>query len=56
MDEVHWLIENKGYKFVMSGSSARKFRRRNVNPYNFLKEYGESDICHPVDDDDIVCD
>ena len=31
MDEIHWLIENKGYRFVMSGSSARKFRRRNVN-------------------------
>ncbi len=31
MDEVHWLIENKGYQFIMSGSSARKFRRGNVN-------------------------
>ena len=27
MDEVHWLIENKDYQFIMSGSSARKFRR-----------------------------
>lgn len=31
MDEVHWLMENKGYQFIMSGSSARKFRRGNVN-------------------------
>jgi predicted AAA+ superfamily ATPase len=31
MDEIHWLIENKGYQFILSGSSARKFRRRNVN-------------------------
>ena len=31
MDEVHWLIENKGYQFIMSGSSARKFRRGNAN-------------------------
>jgi len=31
MDEVHWLIENKGYQFIMSGSSARKFKRGNIN-------------------------
>ena len=31
MDEVHWLMENKDYQFIMSGSSARKFRRGNVN-------------------------
>lgn len=31
MDEVHRLIENKGYQFIMSGSSARKFRRGNVS-------------------------
>jgi len=27
IDEIHWLIENKHYRFVMSGSSARKFKR-----------------------------
>jgi predicted AAA+ superfamily ATPase len=27
MDEIHRLIEGKGYRFVLSGSSARKFRR-----------------------------
>jgi predicted AAA+ superfamily ATPase len=31
MDEIHWLMENKGYRFIMSGSSARKFRRADVN-------------------------
>jgi len=31
MDEIHWLIENLGYRFIMSGSSARKLRRGNVN-------------------------
>ncbi len=31
MDEIHWLIENKGFQFIMSGSSARKFRRGNTN-------------------------
>ena len=31
MDEIHWLIENLGYSFIMSGSSARKLRRGNVN-------------------------
>jgi predicted AAA+ superfamily ATPase len=29
MDEIHWLIENKGYQFVLCGSSARKLRRGN---------------------------
>jgi predicted AAA+ superfamily ATPase len=31
MDEIHWLIENRGYQFVLSGSSARKLRRGKVN-------------------------
>jgi len=31
MDEIHWLIENKGYQFILSGSSARKFKRGTVN-------------------------
>ena len=31
MDEIHWLIENKNYQFIMSGSRARKFRRGNAN-------------------------
>ena len=31
LDEVHWLIENKGLRFVLSGSSARKLRRSGAN-------------------------
>jgi len=31
MDEIHWLIENKNYRFILSGSSARKLRRGKVN-------------------------
>lgn len=31
LDEVHWLIENKGLHFILSGSSARKLRRSGVN-------------------------
>jgi len=31
MDEIHWLIENRGYQFILSGSSARKLRRGKVN-------------------------
>jgi len=27
MDEIHWLIENRGYQFILCGSSARKLRR-----------------------------
>lgn len=28
MDEIHWLIENKGLSFILCGSSARKLRKR----------------------------
>jgi predicted AAA+ superfamily ATPase len=31
MDEIQWLIENAGFQFVLSGSSARKFRRGKAN-------------------------
>ena len=31
MDEIHYLIENRNYQFVLSGSSARKLKRENVN-------------------------
>jgi predicted AAA+ superfamily ATPase len=31
LDEVHWLIENKGLIFVLSGSSARKLKRGSGN-------------------------
>jgi predicted AAA+ superfamily ATPase len=31
LDEVHWLIENKGASFLLTGSSARKLRREHAN-------------------------
>ncbi|MBF0387021.1 MAG: ATP-binding protein [Candidatus Omnitrophica bacterium] len=31
LDEVHWMIENKGLQFVMCGSSARKLKRGQAN-------------------------
>ncbi len=31
LDEIHWLIENKGYQFIMSGSSPRKILHSGVN-------------------------
>lgn len=31
LDEVHWLIENQGVQFLLTGSSARKLRRGHAN-------------------------
>lgn len=31
LDEVHWLIENRGISFILCGSSARKLKRGGVN-------------------------
>jgi predicted AAA+ superfamily ATPase len=31
LDEVHWLIENQGLRFILCGSSARKLRRGHAN-------------------------
>lgn len=31
LDEVHRLIERKGFRFLLTGSSARKLRRKGVN-------------------------
>jgi predicted AAA+ superfamily ATPase len=31
LDEVHWLIENKGLSFILCGSSARKLKRGKAN-------------------------
>lgn len=31
LDEVHWLIENEGLRFVLCGSSARKLKRGHAN-------------------------
>lgn len=31
LDEVHWLMENKGLRFILCGSSARKLKRGHAN-------------------------
>jgi predicted AAA+ superfamily ATPase len=31
LNEIHWLIANKGIRFIMSGSSTRKINRSGVN-------------------------
>ncbi len=31
LDEVHWLIENEGLRFILCGSSARKLKRGRAN-------------------------
>jgi predicted AAA+ superfamily ATPase len=31
LDEVHWLIENRGLQFILCGSSARKLKRGHAN-------------------------
>ena len=31
LDEVHWLIVNRGIRFILCGSSARKLKRQGVN-------------------------
>ncbi|HNR38902.1 MAG TPA: AAA family ATPase [Acidobacteriota bacterium] len=31
LDEIHWLIENKGLRFILCGSSARKLKRGRTN-------------------------
>jgi predicted AAA+ superfamily ATPase len=31
LDEVHWLIENKGLRFILCGPSARKLKRGQSN-------------------------
>ena len=31
LDEVHWLIENRGMRFILCGSSARKLKRGKAN-------------------------
>ncbi len=31
LNEVHWLMENRGIRFVLTGSSARKLRKKHAN-------------------------
>ena len=45
LDEVHRLIENKKHKFVLTGSSARKLRRKG---FNLLAGRALSKYMHPL--------
>lgn len=31
LDEVHWMIENRGIQFLLTGASARKLKRGHAN-------------------------
>lgn len=55
MDEIHWLIENTDFRFILCGSSSRQMKRHGVNmlggrawKYHFLPlcfpELGELDL------------
>ena len=55
LDEIHWMMENKQIKFLLTGSSARKLRRGHANllagralryqllPFSFM-EVGSMDL------------
>ena len=45
LDEVHWLIENRGLGFALCGSSARKVRRSHANLLGRLDQIGISSGC-----------
>ena len=44
MDEAHLMIEQRGIRFLLTGSSARALRRRNVN---MLGGRGSDRVLHP---------
>ncbi|MCX6126893.1 MAG: AAA family ATPase, partial [Proteobacteria bacterium] len=45
LDEVHLLIEEYGYRFILTGSSARKLRRAGVN---LLGGRARNQYLHPL--------
>lgn len=45
LDEVHWLIENRDLRFILSGSSARKIKRLGAN---LLGGRALSYVLHPL--------
>lgn len=48
LDEVHWLIENKGISFILTGSSARKLRRKQANMLGGRAwRYTMAPLCYP---------
>ncbi len=50
LDEVHLLIESRGIRFVLTGSSARKLRRGGVN---LLGGRARSRVLHPFVHDEL---
>jgi predicted AAA+ superfamily ATPase len=50
LDEVHLLIESRGVRFVLTGSSARKLRRGGVN---LLGGRARSRVLHPFVHDEL---
>lgn len=48
LNEIHWLIENKGLSFLMTGSSPRKLRRASANMLGGRAwRYTMSPLCYP---------
>lgn len=48
LDEIHWLIENKGLSFILTGSSARKLRRKQANMLGGRAwRYTMAPLCYP---------
>lgn len=55
LNEVHWLIENKGVAFLLTGSSARKLKREHANMLGGRAwRYTMVPLCYPeIEDLDI---
>lgn len=48
LNEVHWLIENKNCSFLLTGSSARKLRRKHANLLGGRAwRYTMTPLCYP---------
>ena len=48
LNEVHWLIENKNISFLLTGSSARKLRRKHANLLGGRAwRYTMTPLCYP---------
>lgn len=48
LNEVHWLIENRGVSFLLTGSSARKLRQKHANLLGGRAwRYTMTPLCYP---------
>lgn len=48
LNEVHWLIENKGLSFLLTGSSPRKLRKKHANLLGGRAwRYTMAPLCYP---------